>query len=158
MKYLLGDRLGQANADGDVVSQAKLHPQSHTVTAPSPGINKVLLTYELCKSNEQRHWKTGCGCKKLGRILVLHKSQLKFGCFCFFYPVRGSVPWLLIGCSGTHCWKSKVITERGLDRARQGYSHRGWGSASRDSQKSRERWGSEDCFLSWCTALKDSKA
>lgn len=37
MKYLLIDGFSQAHADGDVISQAVLHPQRHAVTAPSPG-------------------------------------------------------------------------------------------------------------------------
>lgn len=36
--------------------------------------------------------------------------------------------------------KSKVMTAADGLRARQGYSHRGCGSASRDSRKSKERW------------------
>lgn len=36
--------------------------------------------------------------------------------------------------------KSKVMVAVDWVRARQGYSHRGCGSASRDSRKSRERW------------------
>lgn len=36
--------------------------------------------------------------------------------------------------------KSKVMTAADGLSARQGYSHRGCGSASRDSRKSKERW------------------
>lgn len=54
------------------------------------------------------------------------------------YLVNGSDPWHLIGCSGTHCRKSKVMTALGWVRARHGYSHRGCGSASWDSRKSRD--------------------
>lgn len=56
------------------------------------------------------------------------------------YLVRGSEPWLLIGCWGRHCVKSKVMTAADGLRARQGYSHSGCGSASRDSRKSKEHW------------------
>lgn len=56
------------------------------------------------------------------------------------YLMKDSKPWLLIGCWGRHCVKSKVMVAVDWVRARQGYSHRGCGSASRDSRKSRERW------------------
>lgn len=54
--------------------------------------------------------------------------------------VKGTEPWLLIGCWGRHCVKSKVMTAVDWVRARHGYSQRGWGSASLDSWKSRDRW------------------
>ena len=56
------------------------------------------------------------------------------------YLMKGSEPWLLTGSWGTHCVKSKVMTAVDWVRARHGYSHRGWGSASRDSRKSRDCW------------------
>lgn len=62
----------------------------------------------------------------------------------FSYLTSGTDPWLLMGCSGTHCWKLKVMTGRGSVRAIQGYSHRGWGSASRDSRKSKDCWRESD--------------
>lgn len=61
--------------------------------------------------------------------------------------MKDSKPWLLIGCWGRHCVKSKVMVAVDWVRARQGYSHRGCGSASRDSRKSRERWGDIRIYL-----------
>lgn len=42
MKYLVADGFSQAHAYADVICQAVLHPQSHAVTAPSPGKNNIL--------------------------------------------------------------------------------------------------------------------
>lgn len=53
--------------------------------------------------------------------------------------VKGSDPWLTSGSRGSCCVKSKVMTALGDVNARHGYSHKGWGSASRDSRKSRDR-------------------
>ena len=36
IKYLLIDGFSQAHADGDVIRQVVLHPQSEPMTAPSP--------------------------------------------------------------------------------------------------------------------------
>lgn len=54
------------------------------------------------------------------------------------YLTKGSEPRLLIGRWGTSCVKSKAMTCADRVTARHGYSHSGWGSASRDSRKSKD--------------------
>lgn len=48
------------------------------------------------------------------------------------------MPSSVRGCCGIACWKSNVRTVRGSEVDLQGYSQSGWGSASRDSRKSKE--------------------
>lgn len=111
-KYLFIDWFGQAHVYSNVIRQLILHPENNTMATSSPATSSINIT--------SKH---------------AYLCQL----LCLYYLVNGTVPCLLIGCSGTHCVKSNVMTGRGLARARQGYSQRGCGSASQDSRKSKDR-------------------
>lgn len=56
-------------------------------------------------------------------------------------------PSVLRPCCGTASVKSNVRTSCGSESDLQGYSHRGWGSASLDSLKFRESWRKEGIKL-----------
>lgn len=113
-RYLFTDWCSQTCADAYVISQLILHPQHDSMAATAPETEVEKTPEATPPRGRARQRKTP-------------------------YLTRGREPWLLIGWVGTHWVKSNVMTAADGVRARHGYSHRGWGSASRDSRKSRER-------------------
>lgn len=120
LAHLLTHCSNQTSAHSDVIGQIILHPQRDTVTPAAPAETRQvsLLLHRLRITTVP--------------VVAAHNTES--------HLVRGSEPRLLIGCWGRHCVKSKVMTAADGLSARQGYSHNGCGSASRDSRKSKEFW------------------